>query len=43
VCNLVAHNEGGTWDKVFENRMLRRKFEPRRDEVAKEWKILYNK
>jgi hypothetical protein len=29
--------------RVFENRMPRRIFGPKRDEVAKEWKILHNK
>jgi hypothetical protein len=29
--------------RVFENRVLRRIFGPKRDEVAKEWKILHNK
>ena len=28
--------------KVFENRVLRRIFEPKRDEVTKEWRKLYN-
>jgi hypothetical protein len=27
---------------VFENRTLRRIFEPRRDEVTEEWRKLYN-
>jgi hypothetical protein len=41
----------GTWSltlreehrlRVFENRVLRRIFEPKRDEVAGEWRKLYN-
>jgi hypothetical protein len=28
--------------KVFENRVLRRKFEPKRDEVTREWRKLHN-
>ena len=28
--------------KVFENRVLRRIFEPRRDEVRGEWRKLHN-
>ena len=28
--------------RVFENRVLRRKFGPKRDEVTKEWKKLHN-
>ena len=28
--------------RVFENRVLRRKFGPRRDEVTKEWRKLHN-
>jgi hypothetical protein len=42
-CNLVAHNEGGTKQKVFENRVLRRIFGPKRDKVAGEWRKLRNK
>jgi hypothetical protein len=29
-----------TW--VFENRVLRRIFEPKRDEVTGDWKIMHN-
>jgi len=29
--------------RVFEKRVLRRIFGPKRDDVAKEWKILHNK
>ena len=28
--------------RVFENRVLRRKFGPKRDEVRREWRILHN-
>jgi hypothetical protein len=28
--------------RVFENRVLRRKFGPKRDEVTREWKKLHN-
>jgi hypothetical protein len=35
---LVAHVEGG----AFENRVLRRIFGPKRDEVAGEWRKLHN-
>jgi hypothetical protein len=28
--------------RVFENRMLRRVFEPTRDEIKREWRQLYN-
>ena len=30
------------WLRVFENRVLRRIFGPKRDEVKREWKKLYN-
>jgi hypothetical protein len=33
--------EGGRL-KVFENRLLRRILEPKRDEVKREWRKLYN-
>jgi hypothetical protein len=39
---LVAHSEGGTRLKVFENRVLKRIFGPKRDEVRMEWKKIYN-
>jgi hypothetical protein len=29
--------------RVFENRLLRRLFGPKRDEVTREWKKLHNK
>jgi hypothetical protein len=31
------------WLKVFENRVLRRIFGPKRDEVTGEWRRLHNK
>jgi hypothetical protein len=31
----------GTW-RVFENRVLRRIFEPKRDEVTRGWRKLHN-
>jgi len=39
---LVAHIEGRTWLRVFENRVLRRIFGPKRDEVTEEWRRLHN-
>jgi hypothetical protein len=33
VSNLISDVKGGTWLRVFENRVLRRKFGPKRDEV----------
>jgi hypothetical protein len=39
---LVAHIEGGTRLRVFENRVLTRIFGPKRDEVTGEWKKLHN-
>jgi len=39
---LVAHIEGGTRLRVFENRVLRRIFRPKRDEVTREWRKLHN-
>jgi len=39
---LVAHIEGGTQTEIFENRVLRRIFRPRRDEVTGEWRTLHN-
>jgi hypothetical protein len=38
---LVCHTEGGTQIKVFENRVLRRIFGPKRDEVTEEWRKLH--
>jgi hypothetical protein len=37
VWNLVAHIEGGTRLRVFENRVLRRIFGPKRDDVMGDW------
>jgi hypothetical protein len=31
---LVTHTEEGRWARVFENRVLRRIFGPKRDEVT---------
>ena len=39
---MVAHNEGGTLAGVLENRVLRRIFGSRRDEVTRECRNLYN-
>jgi hypothetical protein len=39
---LVTHNEGKTQARVFENRMLRRIFGPKRDRVTEEWRKLHN-
>jgi hypothetical protein len=51
-CNLACVLYGcGTWSltlreehrlRVFENRVLRRIFGPKRDEVMGEWRKLYN-
>jgi hypothetical protein len=38
--SLTLREEHGLW--VFENRMLRRIFGPKRDEVMGEWRILHN-
>jgi hypothetical protein len=43
VWNLVAHIEGGTQAEGIENRVLRRVFGPKRDEVAGERRKLHNK
>jgi len=40
---LVAHIEGGTRLRVFENRVLRRILGPKRDDVTGEWRKLHNK
>ena len=37
---MVAHIEGGTRLRVLENRVLRRTFGPRRDEITGEWRKL---
>jgi len=39
---LVAYIEGETQAEMFENRVLRRIFGPRRDEVTEEWRKLHN-
>jgi len=39
---LVAHTEGGTRLRVFENRVLRRIFGSKRDEITGEWGKLHN-
>jgi len=39
---LVADIEGGKEVRVFENMVLRRIIEPRRDEVTGEWRRLHN-
>ena len=39
---MVADIEGGTRLRVFENRVLRRMFGPRRGEVTGEWRKLHN-
>jgi hypothetical protein len=41
VCNLVAHNEKHRL-RVFENKVLRRIFGPKSDEVTGEWRKLHN-
>jgi hypothetical protein len=38
---MVPHNEGEKWTVVFENRVPRRMFGPRRDELTKEWRKLH--
>jgi hypothetical protein len=39
---LVAHIQGGTRLRVFENRVLRRIFGPKRDDVTENWEKLHN-
>jgi len=39
---LVADIEGGTQAGVFDNRVLRRAFGSKRDEVTGEWRRLHN-
>jgi hypothetical protein len=41
VCNSVAHIEKHRL-RVFENRVLRRIFGPKREEVTGEWRKLHN-
>jgi hypothetical protein len=38
----VSHIEGGTEAEVFENRVLRKLFGPKRDEVTEGWRRLHN-
>jgi len=40
--NLVADIEGRSRLRVFENRVLRKIFGSKRDEVTREWRILHN-
>jgi hypothetical protein len=40
VSNLVCDTEGGIRPRVFENRALRKIFNPKRDEVTREWRRL---
>jgi len=42
VLNLVAYTEGEVRFRVFENRVLRRIFGPKMDEVTGEWRKLHN-
>jgi len=39
---LLADIEGGTRLRVFENRMLRRIFGPKRDEMTREWRKIHS-
>ena len=39
---MVTHIEVERRLKVCENRLLRRIFEPKRDEVTREWRKLHN-
>ena len=39
---MVAHIEGGRRLKLFENRVLKRIFGPKRNEVTRGWKKLHN-
>jgi hypothetical protein len=38
---LVAHTERGTGLRVFENRVLKRIFGPKREEIRVEWRKLH--
>ena len=38
---MVADIEGGTRLRVFENRVLRSVFGPKRDEITKKWRKLH--
>jgi hypothetical protein len=37
---LVSHIEGGSWLRVYENRVPRRIIGPKRDEATGEWRKL---
>jgi len=39
---LVAHSREERRTRVFENRVLRRVFEPKRDELTGEWRKVHN-
>jgi hypothetical protein len=39
---VVAHSEGEHWLRIFQNRVLRRIFGPKRDEITGEWRKLHN-
>jgi hypothetical protein len=39
---LLCHIDGGTWLRVLENRVPRKIFEPKRDEITEEWRRLHN-
>ena len=39
--NLVADSEGGHRARVFENRAQGRIFDPKRDDVTREWRKLH--
>jgi hypothetical protein len=39
---LFSHTEGGTKAEVFENRVLKKTFGHKRDEITRGWKILLN-
>jgi hypothetical protein len=41
VCSLVSYTEGKQRLRVFENRVLRKIFGPKRDEVTREWRRLH--
>jgi hypothetical protein len=43
VSNLVSHIEEECRLRIFENRVLRRIFGPKRDEVTGEWRRIHNK
>jgi hypothetical protein len=42
VLNLVSDIREEHRQRVLENRVLRRIFEPKRDEVTREWRKLHN-